>query len=201
MIITRRQALKRWPVFPFAMLLGVGLGFGQSQSAVGQGLKVIQTGVRHRIVATVEADHDAEAEKRDTNPRNATLDIAVRIMDYAPDFRFFGVIDGKFSDFDPASGAPAQEIWADRACHQNRGLPKIWVLAIDGKITRGENAVDIAARPRHVGEAVPKDEVVAQRDRELSDPNQNLVTLARTTDSRLAVKLSLMSATCRHSGD
>ena len=137
-----------------------------------------------------------------SQPRNATIDVMMRVLNYASDYRFYGVVDGKFSDFDPASGAQEREIWADTKCHQSRGLPKIWVLAINGKITRGDKVFDIAARPRQVGVSVPKDEVVTQRDRnvELNDPNQDLVTLARTTESQLSVKLNLKSVKCRLGG-
>ena len=187
------------------MLLGSLLCMGQSHGAKGQGLntKTNEIGVRHAIIAAVEANQDATAAKRDVEARNATVDIQVRVLDYAPDSRFFDVVDGKFSDFDLGSGAKAQEIWADQKCHQYRGLPRIWVLAINGRITRGETVVDIAARPRHVGELVPKDEVVTQKDRdvELYDPNRDVVTLARTTESRLSVKLILQSTRCRLSAD
>ena len=185
------------------MLVGLALCIGQSHGVSGQGLntniKTNETGVRHAIIAAVEADRDATAAKRDVEARNATVDILVRVLDYAPDYRFYGVVDGKFSDFDPGSGAKAQEIWADQKCHQYRGLPRIWVLAINGRITRSETAFDIAARPRHVGELVPKDEVVTQKDRDVErdDPNQSVVTLASTTESRLSVKLILKSTKCR----
>jgi hypothetical protein len=189
------------------MLVGLALCMGQSHGVSGQGLntnpKTIETGVRHAIIAAVEADQDTTAAKRDAEARNATVDIVVRVLDYALDYRFYGVVDGKFSDFDPDSGAEAQEIWADQRCHQYRGLPRIWVLAINGKITRGDTVFDIAAQPRHVGQTVPKDELVTQKDRneERDDPNQSVVTLATTTESRLRVKLTLKSTKCRLNGD
>ena len=188
-----------------SMLAGLALCICQCQGASGQGLNANsnETGVRHAIIAAIEADQGADAAKRDVEARNATLDILVRVLDYASDSRFYDVVDGKFSSFDPGKGAEAQEIWADRKCHQNRGFPRIWVLAINGRITRGETVFDVAARPRHVGQLVPKDELVTQRDRnvELNDPNQNLVTLVHTTDSRLSVKLTLKSTKCRLNDD
>jgi hypothetical protein len=202
----RHEAVpKRSAVLPLSMLVGLALCIGQSHGVSGQGLNTTTnaTGVRHAIIAAVEADQDTAAAKRDGEARNATVDILVRVLDYAPDYRFYGVVDGKFSDFDPGSGAKAQEIWADQKCHQYRGLPRIWVLAINGRITRGETVFDIAAQPRHVGELVPKDEVVTQKDRndvERDDPNQSVVTLARTTESRLNVKLTLTSTNCRLNG-
>jgi hypothetical protein len=196
---------KRRAVLPLSMLVGLALCVGQSHGVNGQGLNTDPKGigVRHTIIAAVEADPDAAAAKRDAEVRNASVDIQVRVLDYARDYRFYGVVDGKFSDFDPGSGAKAQEIWADGKCHEYRGLPRIWVLAITGKIPRGETVFDIAARPRHVGELVPQDEVVTQKDRNvgLDDPNQSVVTLARTTESRLIVKLTLTSTKCRLNAD
>ena len=121
--------MKRWAVLPLSMLVGLALCVGQSHGVSGQGLN---TGVRHAIIAAVEADQDTTAAKRDVEARKATVDIMVRVLDYALDYRFYGVVDGKFSDFDPGSGAKGQGIWADRGCHQYRGLPRIWVLAING---------------------------------------------------------------------
>ncbi len=188
----------------WSVLAGLALCIGQLHSVRGQGLNtnINQTGVRHAIIASVEPtkDQDSAAVKQDVVSRNATIDIKIRVLSYASDYRFYGVVDSKFSDFDPDSGAAAQEIWAEQKCHQDRGLPKIWVLAINGKITRGEKAFDIAARPRQVGVSVPEDEIVTQRDRNvvgLTDPNQNLVTVAKTTESLLSVKLNLKSAKCR----
>ena len=190
--------MKSWGPLHLSLLAGVALCFGQSRGVNGEGLNTNEVGVRHAIIADIEADQDPAVARQDAKAGDASLDILVRILDYASDSRFFGVVDGKFPSFDLGKGAEAQ-IWADTKCHQNRGFPKIWVLAINGRITRGETVFDIAARPRHVGELLPKDEVVTQRDPlvELNDPNQNLVTLARTTDSRISVKLTLKSTKCR----
>jgi len=201
-ILRRHDAVtKRWAVLPLSVFVALALCLGQSHDVNGQGLNtnINETGVRHAIIAAVEADQGGSAAKQDGEARNATVDIQVRVLDYAPDYRFFGVVDGKFSDFDPGSGAKPEEIWSDRKCHQYRGLPRIWVLAINGKITRGDSVLEIAAQPRHVGELVPKDEVVTQKDRneERDDPNRSVVTLARTTESRLSIRLTLVSTKCR----
>lgn len=198
--VTTRQAF-----LPLVMLVGLTLCICRSQDANGQGLnaKTNEIGVRHTIIAAVEANRDAASAKGDGEALNATVDILVRILNYAPDYRFYGVVDGKFSDFDPSKGTAAREIWADRKCHQNRGLPIIWVLAINGRVTRDDASVDIAARRRHIGEWLPSDEIVMQKPRSLrlSDPNQSLAMLARTTQSRLSVRLTLNSTKCRLNED
>jgi hypothetical protein len=201
----RHEAVtKRWSL-RLSLLVGLALCIAQSHDASGQGLSANtnQIGVRHAIVAAIEADGDAVATKGDAEAPNASVDILVRILNYAPDYRFLGEVHGKFSGFDPSKGAPAEQIWADQRCHQYRGLPRIWVLAINGRTTRGETVFDVTALPRHVGELVPKDEIVVRKDRNagLDDPNQSLVTLATTTASRLSVKLTLKSAKCRLNDD
>jgi hypothetical protein len=200
-----QSVTKRWAFLPLSMLVGLGLCIGRSHDANGQGFNANtnEIGIRHAIIAAIEGDQDATSSKGDVEARNATVDILVRVLDYASDYRFYGVVDGKFSGFDPSKGAEPQEIWADRKCHQNRGFPRIWVLAINGRITRGEAFFDIAARPRHIGELVPSDEIVMQKDSKmnLSDPNQSLGTLARTTESRLGVKLTLKSTKCQRGED
>jgi len=155
-------------------------------------------GVRHTITAAVEPESGAASGTENSKHDNATINILVRILNYAPDLRFYGVVDGEFSGFDPSKGAAAQEIWADRKCHINRGFPKIWVLAINGRITKGETVSDVAARPRQIGKWVPADEIVMQKDpkKDVGDPNQIAVTYARTAQSRLSVKLTLMSSKC-----
>jgi hypothetical protein len=196
---------KRCDFLPLSILVGLALCIGQSCGANGQGLSanVKEAGVRHALMAAIEADRDAVAAQGNAEASNGSIDILVRILNYAPDYRYFGVVDGKFSRFDPREGAPAQQIWADQRCHQYRGLPKIWVLAINGRIIRGNTAFDVAARPRHIGELVPQDEIVVKRDPnvELDDPNQSLVTLATTTATRLRVALTLKSVKCRLGAD
>jgi hypothetical protein len=200
-----QSVTKRRAFLPFSMLVGLALCVGRSHDAVGEGLGANTNGIgiRHAIIASIEADQDAASAKGDVEARSATVDILVRVLNYASDYRFYGVVDGKFAGFDPGQGAAAREIWADQKCHENRGFPRIWVLAINGRITQGATSIDIAARPRHVGELVPNDEIVIQKDRKMEfvDPNQNLVTLARTTASRLSVELTLRSTKCRINGD
>jgi hypothetical protein len=181
--------------------LGLTLCIARSQDANCQSLNANagEIGIRHAIVAAVGTDHDAASAEGDGEATTASVDVVVRIFDYASDYRFYGVVDGKFSGFDLTKGAAAQEIWADRKCHENRGYPRIWVLSINGRVARGGKFFDIAARPRHIGELVPRDEIVMQKDREMefSNPNQSLVTFARTTESRLSVKLTLNATKCR----
>jgi len=222
--LTRRRPLAR----PGALLVAFTVCLSWPSDAGAQlrntaGSGGVEIGVRHAIVASVDPNRDSpvpaadkaggepskaaapktdgeasKAEGEEEAPK-ATVDAAVRILDYAHDYRFYGVVHAKFSDFDPREGAPAEEIWKDPVCHENRGLPKIQVLAISGRITEGETSTEIAALPRHIGEWVPVDEIVMQRDRPAGpnyDPNQSLVMVAKTSQSHLAVKLVLNSTSC-----
>jgi hypothetical protein len=174
--------------------------FSQFSNVRAQSLNggVREMGVRHSLVASVEPDRDSISASQDGDGKKAAVDVSVRVLDYAHDYRFYGVVHGKFPDFDPREGATAQEIWADTACHQNRGLPTITVLAIDGRITRDEKSSEFAARPRVIGGRLPVDEIVLKRDSAaaLSNPNQSLVTLASTSQSHVTVKLILKTADC-----
>jgi hypothetical protein len=207
------------------VLVFLALCIGRPHDANGQGRNVNadEAGVRHALTAAVEADSDAGADMGGIEqPGNAqelgvttkertataeapraTIHVLLRILDYAPDSRFYGVVDGGFPDFDPGKGAPAREIWADRKCHRHRGFPRIWVSAINGRITRGKTVFDVAARPRHIGEWLPIDEIVMQKDPQTNpgNPAQRLVMQARTTQSRVNVTLTLTSTKCRQGED
>jgi hypothetical protein len=192
----------RFPALPLRLLTGLTLCVTWFSAAKAQSLNedVREAGVGHSLVASVVSDRDSGSVGQDANSAKVTVDVSVRVLDYAHDYRFYGVVHGKFSDFDPGQGAAAQEIWADPVCHQNRGLPTITVLAIDGQITRQQKSSDITARPRIIGGRLPVDEIVVQRDRlagGLSNPNQSLVMLAGTSQSHLIVKLVLKTANCR----
>jgi hypothetical protein len=158
-----------------------------------------EVGVRHSLVASVVANRDSPSAGEDGGANKATLDVSVRILDYAHDYRFYGVVHGRFSDFDLAKGGEPQTIWADPACHQDRGPPTITVLAIDGRITRNGGSSDIAAKPRFIGGRLPVDEIVVQRDRlaGFNNPNQSFIMLASTSQSHVSVKLALNTDNCR----
>jgi len=192
---TRLRSLLLW------MLVGLVLCVGIFDGANGQAViaTAAEFGVRHAIIATLDLDRGAAASRANVGELKATMRISVRILDYASDSRFYGVVDGNFSDFDPSKGPARQEIWADHKCHQNRGLPTIWVVAINGRIAQGETISDISARPRHIGQRVPSDEIVIQKDlnMDVSDPTRSLVIRAKTKRSPLSFAVILKSTKCR----
>jgi hypothetical protein len=190
----------RFPVLPLLLLVGLTLRITLISDAKAQSLNedVREAGVRHSLVASVVSDRDNASAGEDAEAAKATVDISVRVLDYAHDYRFYGVVHGKFSDFNPRMGAAAQEIWADPVCHQNRGLPTMTVLAIDGRITQNGKSSEFTARPRHIGARLPVDEIVLKRDSVAgpSNPNQSFVMLASTSQSHVIVELILKTANC-----
>jgi hypothetical protein len=125
----------------------------------------------------------------------ADVTISVRIVDYAPDSRFFSTISARFLDTDP----PDRVIWADEKCHIDRGLPKIWLLAADGTIGRGASVSRVSARPRTIGQHLPADEIILQKQnvrQSTSGLMRALSMMAVTTGSGLQIKLTLMTQGC-----
>ena len=183
-----------------SLIVGSALGIGCPLDAHGQAVEATgdKIGVRHSIIAALELDPAVISAKSSPEPLKANVHVLVRILDYASDARFYGVVNINFFEVNPSKGPAAQDVWADPKCHQNRGLPQIWVLAIDGKITQGKTISNISARPRRIGVWLPNDEIVMQKDPKMdrSDPNQSLVLRAKTTQSRIGIKLTLNSTKC-----
>ena len=184
----------------FSLLVGSVLGIGCSLDAHGQAIDVTgdKIGVRHSIIAGLELDPAVITAKSSLEPLKASVLVSVRILDYALDARFYGIVNINFFEVNPSMGPALQEVWADHQCHQSRGWPHIWVLAIDGKIAQGETISNISARPRHIGVWLPNDEIVMQKVAimNLSNPNQSLIIRAKTTQSRVSVKLTINSIRC-----
>jgi hypothetical protein len=183
------------------MLVGLLLCLIHLSDAKGQVAHATagEFGVRHSLIVAIELDRDAGSAKPKVGEIKADMRISVRVLDYAPDSRFYGIVVGNFSDFDPSKGAAAQEIWADQKCHHNRGLPRIWVLAINGRVSQGETMSEISARPRTLGLRLPPDEIVLEKvlKTNVSDPAQSLVMRATTKRSPLGFRLTLTSTMCR----
>ena len=183
-----------------SLLVGFVLGIGCSLEAHSQAIDATENkfGVRHSITAALELDPAVIAAKSSLESLKVSVVVSVRILDYANDARFYGLVNINFFEINPSMEPAAQEVWADNKCHQNRGLPHIWVLAIDGKIAQGTTISNIAARPRHIGVWLPNDEIVMQKDPkiDLSNPNQSLILRAKTTQSRIGIKLTLNSTKC-----
>jgi hypothetical protein len=152
-------------------LLGAALGAGDAAAE--------ETGVRHELTASVAAGSPASGAGE---PAGVT--VTVRIVDIAPDSRFAALVSTDFAAPGP------RVIWADAKCHRDRGWPRVWLLAVDGPA--------ISARPRHIGQRIPDDEIIVQK--QLDGPGEPVTTLAmaaRTTRSRLGVRLTLTLRPCR----
>jgi hypothetical protein len=195
----------RWVSWSSLVLAGLLLCDGFLHDANGQTAqtKTDELGVRHSVFAAVELDRNADFVKGDADKPIATMHVAVRILDYASDSRFYGVVNGDFSEFDPIQGVSSREIWADRKCHQNRGFPKIWIVALNGWISQGTTRIDIAARPRHIGQLLPSDEIVLRKvvTMGVGDSAPHLDMRVTTKRSPLSVVLTVKSTVCRLKAD
>jgi hypothetical protein len=159
--------------------------------------------VRHTLKAALGFAPDTPDDRRHDGD-GPVLTLKVRISDHAPDSDFFGVIQTQFKG--AAFGAAPKAIWADNGCHHDRGLPKITVIGISGKIparkTDAQGPIDVSAVPRHIGKLVPEDEIVVQRI--VPEAGQNLGSSgspglsleAQTKMSRLKADLQLIVTRC-----
>jgi hypothetical protein len=109
MMPTPNQSITtHWASLPRSMLLSLALCISLLQDANCQALNATadEIGVRHAIIAVIEADPDLASANANNGELKATVRISVRILDYAPDSRFYGVVDGNFQTLIPAKGLP-----------------------------------------------------------------------------------------------
>jgi hypothetical protein len=184
------------------LLLAVALACGmtgavevRAQNAMRAPIK----GVQHRIDVSIAFDTAsiyASPEFRDT--ARATITALVRISAHARESNFFGMVLATVSDVSPGEQRPGQQVWQETVCHQDRGLPKFAVIAVNGLIDRPQGQIVIAARPRHIGRVMPADEIV---------PHQALLSGSdgggkfreeqiMTHASRIRVNVKLYSTSC-----
>jgi hypothetical protein len=156
-------------------------------------------GVSHRLYVSLAFDPAAPA-RREQEAR-ATLTALVRISDHASDSRFFGTAFATFTDFAVGDTPPERLVWKDTTCHQDRGLPKISVVSLNGLVKTGETETVVAARPRHIGKHLPADEIVPQQAFKMGTDQEGRYALgtALTHESRVRVTVKLYTITCSYS--
>jgi hypothetical protein len=155
-------------------------------------------GVRHQINASVRVDLAFYGQRGGSAPERASMTAQVLISDNSQEFKFFGGVSAKFSDFSPADGSPEQKIWEDPGCHHERGFPKFTVIAIDGEMTIAERPVAINARVRQIGLLLPADEITPGR--RLFGGSDGIgaftVTRVETRQSHLFLDVKLYTSRC-----
>ncbi len=119
-------------------------------------------GVRHEVYASIALPSPVSpAPGRDAI--KATVTALIRIADHARESDFYGVLLATFIDFRSGDPLMEKEIWHDRLCHQNRGLPKISFVGLNGILAKEGDEVAVSARPRHIGQPIPPDEIVIRQ--------------------------------------
>lgn len=184
-----------------AALLGAAFAGGNPAFAQGGSLT---GGVRHELRASVSAESRAPDTGGHDGDEKADLTISVRIIDIAPDSRFVSVVSTSFSALgrreSGRESGTERIVWADSKCHVDRGLPKITLLAVEGTRGEGQAVVPISATPRHIGQFIPADEIIVQK--QMPDQAFNglsgarLAMVALTQSSRLRIALSLNVQSC-----
>jgi hypothetical protein len=153
-------------------------------------------GLRHRIYVSVRFD-PASPHRRQAAAR-ATMTALVRISDHAREANFFGVVLATFADFAVADAPPERLVWQDAGCHQDRGAPKVAIVSLNGLVTSPEGEAAIAARPRHLGQRLPADELVAGQAFVLGSDRigRFAVEQVATRQSRVEVEVKISTAVC-----
>jgi hypothetical protein len=150
--------------------------------------------VKHVLTASIIAA-PGHARSKDSK---ATLRVVVRISDHALDSRFYGDVAAFFSDLPLIGPASEQKVWEDKVCHQQRGLPKVAVVAINGSLRGSDKDISISARIRQIGKLVPDDEISAgvPLPGGTDQIGQFRVIHSETKQSRVAVRLKLYALGC-----
>ena len=114
---------------------------------------------------------------------------------------FFGTALATFADFAVADAPRERLVWQDTICHQDRGLPKISVVSLNGLVKAGETETLVAARPRHVGKHLPSDEIVPQQAFMMGTDQSGrfAVGTALSRESQVRITVKLYTIACDHS--
>lgn len=170
---------------------------GLAQVAQAQGNLPNTAGVRHVLKASLAIDARSPHANVDGG-LDADLRASIRISDHSPEADFFGTVVVDFSGRDLISPPPARTIWEAARCHRNRGLPKITVTGIEGKISTGSETSQIKAVSRRIGKRMPDDEIIVT-SRVLkagADRMSEIGIRAETKATRLVLDLRLTSLPC-----
>lgn len=152
-------------------------------------------GVKHTITATVAP---LDIPKIEPQTRVSDLKIAFRVSDHAREAQFFGELPISWADFLAADGAPVQTVWADKQCHQRRGLPTATIMTIEGNLDDGRSRISISASHRRTGRRLPGDEIrQAQALQGGRDDNGQYFTFrTETVESHVVVFLKIYEIDC-----
>jgi hypothetical protein len=146
-------------------------------------------GVTHQVYASVAFEPASTSVIQ--NPSKATLTALIRISDHARESRFFGTVLATFVDVAVGAQVPEQKVWEDRVCHQDRGLPKVAVTALNAQIGNDQSQINISARPRHIGRLIPADEIVTRQALIRGTDQRGKFMLEEVTTRESHIRLSI----------
>lgn len=155
-------------------------------------------GVAHQLYATVSADR-ASAGQGNADPQaRATLTALIRVSDHARESNFFGPVLASFVDIPLGDQTPEQKIWEDKVCHQDRGLPRLVFIGLNGVVRDGERELAISAQPRRIGKLLPPDEIVMTQSLTAGRDQRGAFVMEEgaTQQSRISIRLKLYTTPC-----
>lgn len=179
-----------------ALAIAPGI-LGPFNAASAQVDPAVVGGIRHEVMAQVTAESRAATAGAREGQVPSNIRISVKIVEFTPDTRFYSVVTADFGDVLEAHDGAGRPIWADTTCHRDRGLPKVSLLSVEGTIEGGLDGVRVSATPRRIGQRIPNDEIIVQKqvhDEGASSSDLDMVALTKA--SRLRIRLSLISRKC-----
>jgi hypothetical protein len=195
----------------WAALMLAASTFAAAQGAANTALSAAR-GVKHALYLSVKSDDpDLQTSDSASAPNDqaskiqgsketpkATLRVVVRLSDHSQETNFFGDVPVSIANFDLAKGSPEQQVWQDDRCHHERGFPRTLLMAVDGVIAQGSDKQAVEARPRHIGEPIPWDEIMMASSLRFSadDRGPFIETLTKTKQSHLSVALKMYMLPC-----
>ncbi|WP_247529969.1 hypothetical protein [Bradyrhizobium sp. 199] len=131
------------------------------------------------------------------------LSFTIRLSANSKESKFFGMLRPSFPNIvvPDRPGKPLVQqtkLWEEDVCHQRRGLPKVTVTQLSGRLGEGESRIEISAINRHIGVLVPPDELTPGIKLDQGSDSFGLFYAfrAQTRNSRLNVDLKIYPIDC-----
>ncbi len=153
-------------------------------------------GIMHQVYVSIAFKSALESASQGLT--RGSLTALIRISDHARESRFFGTVTANFRDIEMRGELPAQKVWEDQVCHQDRGLPKISVMAVNARAENQRGDSTVSSERRRVGRTIPQDELVTGQAW-IAGSNQlgNFMLLRTTTrQSHIQVNVRLYTTQC-----
>ena len=159
-------------------------------------------GVTHQLYVAVGADRISAGANSTDQEARVTLTVLLRISDHAREANFFGPVLASFVDLPLGEQSPEQKAWEDKMCHQDRGLPRLVLIGLNGLIKDAGRDLAISAQPRRIGKHLPVDEIVMAQAFTAGDDQRGAFVMMQgtTLQSRITIRVKLYTSPCSLSG-